>query len=195
MPPARISLNLSRHFSLSFIASGRSSGLHPVSSQSYCMYIRAGRSTFARPYVGVHRSTSLMSSFLLLQLCPAHLSIYIHIYTHERLLLYHSDDLWVFDDYKALKIATNRDPYPIRRIYYVTAISQDESIFTKLDQIRSIHQFSFWVRTYCYVNTIYMLRVLTSVICVKKRGAAFSKIYRPIITRLTFRLCQRGRYP
>ena len=34
-PPARIALNLSRHFSLSFIASGRSSGLHPVSSHSY----------------------------------------------------------------------------------------------------------------------------------------------------------------
>ena len=30
VPPARISLTLSRHFSLSFIASGRSSGLHPV---------------------------------------------------------------------------------------------------------------------------------------------------------------------
>ena len=29
MPLARISLTLSRHFSLSFIASGRSSGLHP----------------------------------------------------------------------------------------------------------------------------------------------------------------------
>ena len=36
-PPARISLTLSRHFSLSFIASGRSSGLHPVSSHSCCM--------------------------------------------------------------------------------------------------------------------------------------------------------------
>ena len=32
-PPARISLTVSRHFSLSFIASGRSSGLQPVSSQ------------------------------------------------------------------------------------------------------------------------------------------------------------------
>ena len=71
MPPAWISLTLSRHFSLSFIASGRSSGLHPVSSQSYCMYVRAGRPAFARPYVGVHRSTSLMSSSLLLQQCPA----------------------------------------------------------------------------------------------------------------------------
>ena len=38
MPLARISLTLSRHFSLSFIASGRSSGLHPVSSNSCCMY-------------------------------------------------------------------------------------------------------------------------------------------------------------
>ena len=34
IPPALISLTLSRHFSLSFIASGRSSGLHLVSSQS-----------------------------------------------------------------------------------------------------------------------------------------------------------------
>ena len=37
VPPARISLTLSRHPSLSFIASGRSSRLHPVSSQSCCM--------------------------------------------------------------------------------------------------------------------------------------------------------------
>ena len=58
---ARISLTLSRHFSLSFITSGRSSGLHPVSSHSCWMYVRAG----------VHKSTSLMSSSLLLQQCPA----------------------------------------------------------------------------------------------------------------------------
>ena len=69
VPLAWISLTLSRHFSLSFIASGRSSKLHPVSSHSCCMYVRAGRPTFARPYVGVHRSTSLMSSSLLLQQC------------------------------------------------------------------------------------------------------------------------------
>ena len=35
-------LTLSRHFSLSFIASGRSSGLHLVSSHSCCMYVLAG---------------------------------------------------------------------------------------------------------------------------------------------------------
>ena len=68
---ARISLTRSRHFSLSFIASGRSSGQHPVSSHSCWMYVRAGRPAFAQPYVGVHKSTSLMSSFLLLQPCPA----------------------------------------------------------------------------------------------------------------------------
>ena len=68
--PVQISLTLSRHFSLSFIASDRFSGQHPVSSHSCCMYVRAGRPAFARPYVGVHRSTSLMSLFLLLQLCP-----------------------------------------------------------------------------------------------------------------------------
>ena len=65
VPIARISLTLSRHFSLSFIASGRSSKLHPVSSHSCCMYVRPGRP------VGVHRSTSLMSLFLLLQQCSA----------------------------------------------------------------------------------------------------------------------------
>ena len=71
VPLARISLTLSRHFPLSFMAPGRSSGLHPVSSQSCRMYVRAGRPAFARPYVGVHRSTSLISSSLLLQQCPA----------------------------------------------------------------------------------------------------------------------------
>ena len=71
VPPARISLTISRHFCLSFIASGRSSGLHPVSSHSCWIYVRAGRPAFAWPYVGVHSRTSLMSSPLLLQQCPA----------------------------------------------------------------------------------------------------------------------------
>ena len=64
---ARISLTLSRHSSLSFNALGRYSGQHPVSSHSCWMYVRS----FARPCVGVHKSTSLMSSSLLLQQCPA----------------------------------------------------------------------------------------------------------------------------
>ena len=46
---ARISLTLSRHSSLSFIALGRSSGQHPVSSYSCWIYVRAGRPVFARP--------------------------------------------------------------------------------------------------------------------------------------------------
>ena len=65
VPPAQISLTISRHFPLSFIASGRSSGLHPISSQSCCMYVHAGCPAFELPCVGVHRSTSL------LQQCPA----------------------------------------------------------------------------------------------------------------------------
>ena len=88
---ARISLTLSRHSSLSFIALGRSSGQHPVSSHSCWMYVRAGRPDFARPCVGVHKSTWLMSSSLLLQQCPACLvrltymyiiTIYIYIYIY-----------------------------------------------------------------------------------------------------------------
>ena len=71
MLPARISPTLSLHVSLSFIASGRSSGLHPVSSHSYCMYVRAGRPAFDWPYAGVHRSTSLTNSSLIFQQCPA----------------------------------------------------------------------------------------------------------------------------
>ena len=62
---------LSLPVSLLFIASCRSSGLHPVSSHSCCMYVRAGRPAFDWPYAGVHRSTSLTSSSLLLQQCPA----------------------------------------------------------------------------------------------------------------------------
>ena len=68
---ARISLTLFLHVSLSFIAFGRSSGLHPVSSHSCCMNVRAGRPAFDWPYAGVHRSTSLTISSLLLQQCPA----------------------------------------------------------------------------------------------------------------------------
>ena len=68
---ARISLTLSRHSSLSFIALGRSSGQHPVSPHSCWMYVRTGRPAFARPCVEIHKSTSLMSSSLLLQQCPA----------------------------------------------------------------------------------------------------------------------------
>ena len=71
VPLAWISLTRSRHFSLSFIASGKSSALHPVSSHSCCMYVRAGCPAFARQYVGVHRSTSLTSPSLLLQQSPA----------------------------------------------------------------------------------------------------------------------------
>ena len=68
---ARISQTLSLHVSLSFIAFSRSSGLHPVSSHSCCMNVRAGRPAFDWTYAGVHRSTSLTISSLLLQQCPA----------------------------------------------------------------------------------------------------------------------------
>ena len=71
---ARISLTLSRHSSLSLIALGRSSGQQPVSSHSCWMYVRAGRPAFARPCVGIHKSTSLMSSSLLLQQCLVRLT-------------------------------------------------------------------------------------------------------------------------
>ena len=65
MPLARISLTLSHHF----IASVRSLGLHPISSHSCCMYIRAGHPAFAWPYTGVHRSTSLIYIYIYIYIC------------------------------------------------------------------------------------------------------------------------------
>ena len=67
--PARISLTLSRHFSLSFIAFGKSSGLHPASSHSCCMYVRAGR-TWMYLYVNMYTHTH------------THTHIRTHAYTH-----------------------------------------------------------------------------------------------------------------
>ena len=74
MPSARISLTLFRPPPPSFIAFGRSSELHPVSTQSFCMKVRAGRPAFARPCEGVHRSILLITSSLVLQLCPVFLA-------------------------------------------------------------------------------------------------------------------------
>ena len=63
----RLYLILSHHPFLSFIASGRSSGLYLVYTE--LLYVGSSRS----PREGVHRSTSLLSSSLLLQQCPAYL--------------------------------------------------------------------------------------------------------------------------
>ena len=69
MPLVRICQSSSRHSSLSPIASGKSSRRHPVSVQSCCWYVPAGRPTLARLCEGVHWRTLLMSSSLLLQQC------------------------------------------------------------------------------------------------------------------------------
>ena len=82
VPLARISLTLSRHFSLSFIASGRSSGLHPVSSHSCWMYVRAGRPAFARPCVGVHRSHDIIYIYIYHMISHTHTHTHTHIYIY-----------------------------------------------------------------------------------------------------------------
>ena len=69
VPLAWISLTLSRHFSLSFITSGRSSGLYPVSSLSCCMYVRAGRPAFAWPYAGVRLSAIYIYIYIYICVC------------------------------------------------------------------------------------------------------------------------------
>ena len=51
--------------------------LHLASVQSHYWYVLAGRSTLVRPCEGVHRSTSLMCSLLILQQCLACLACLI----------------------------------------------------------------------------------------------------------------------
>ena len=57
--------------SLSSIAPGRLFKLLPASTQSWWRYVFASRQTLAHSYATVYRRTSLMSSSLLLQQCPA----------------------------------------------------------------------------------------------------------------------------
>ena len=86
MPPARISLTLSRHFSLLFIASGRSSGLHPVSSHSCCMFVKWHKSSLRA---------------ILCRLVRELHSLYIHIYIfclvslHFLFFCPHSIQIWI----------------------------------------------------------------------------------------------------
>ena len=56
-PSARISLTLSRHPSLSSIASGWSSGLHPVSTLSCCIYVVAESPTNGLNHSPLYRKT------------------------------------------------------------------------------------------------------------------------------------------
>ena len=70
-PLAQISLTLSRYLSLLCITLERSSMLHPVSVQSSCRSVKAGHPTLACSFEGVHKGTSLLSSPILLQQCPA----------------------------------------------------------------------------------------------------------------------------
>ena len=86
---ARKSLTLSRYPFLLFIASGRSSGLDPISAQSCCMQVQAGHPAFARPCERVHRSTSLMCLSLLFQQCPACL-------VHLILIVFMMDGRWLY---------------------------------------------------------------------------------------------------
>ena len=60
VPLAWTSLTLPPYASLLSITSGRSSRLHPVSVQSCCRKVLAGRPTLARPCEGIHWRTSLM---------------------------------------------------------------------------------------------------------------------------------------
>ena len=101
---SQISLTLSRHFSLSFITSTRSSGIHLVSSHSCWMYVWAGHPAFAWPYVGVHRSTYIhthihVHMYTFINTCMhihKQMYIYIHIYTHIYINVYSHSLSYVF---------------------------------------------------------------------------------------------------
>ena len=63
-------LNLYYHWSLLSIIPGRSSRLHPVSTQSWWMEDFVGHPTQAHPCIGVLKRISIMNSCLLRQQCP-----------------------------------------------------------------------------------------------------------------------------
>ena len=69
VPPARISLTISRHFSLSFIASGLLGYILCPHIAAVCMFGLVVLLLLGHMR-GVHSSTSLKSSSLLLQQCP-----------------------------------------------------------------------------------------------------------------------------
>ena len=69
---AQNSLTLTYHPSLSFIALSKAFRLYSVSTQSWCIQVLAGWLTLVCLCVGVYKRTSLISSFLLLQQCPAY---------------------------------------------------------------------------------------------------------------------------
>ena len=92
MPPARISLTLSRHTSLSFIASGRSSGLHPVSSPSCYMKVRAGHPAFARPCEGVHIYIYI---YIYIYNADSHIYMYMCVYTYIYIYMLWSRGGWI----------------------------------------------------------------------------------------------------
>ena len=70
VPLAQISLTLSRHFSLLFIVSGRSSGIYPISSHSCCMYVLAGWCSIkTQMFCFAHLMVALISLRLSLTFC------------------------------------------------------------------------------------------------------------------------------
>ena len=70
---ARHSLTRFFQLTLSSMAFGSSSNLHPVSSDSWSMYVFLGRPCDLFPCLGFQSSTSAISSSLLCQQCPANL--------------------------------------------------------------------------------------------------------------------------
>ena len=66
-----LSLSLSRYVSISSIAQGKSSRLHPVPLLSWYMQVLDGQPTMVSPWVRIHKRRLFMNLSLLLQQCPA----------------------------------------------------------------------------------------------------------------------------
>ena len=93
VPLAWTSLTLSCHSSLSFIASGRSSGLHPLSSKSCCMYVRAGHPAFVRQYEGVKTQENLVWTKITFkkksfQICTMYTNILRNLIMYRKIMKY-----------------------------------------------------------------------------------------------------------
>ena len=114
MPPARISLTLSRHSSLSFIASGR--------SQSCCMLVRAGRPAFARPWGG----PSIGEHHLWARLCFPSSGVlhvwYIYIYIYIVLCIIWSIYIYITEDTQNF-CKSKKNNYAYSDIFFVVSFN------------------------------------------------------------------------
>ena len=121
---ARVSLTLSRHFSLSLIASVRSSGLHPVFSHSCWMYVQS-----IYIYIGREEKIPINNTTRFFFVC-VYIYIYIYIHTHLLLHLFPSLSPFFFFFFSIINIPYSISIYSILFFKFISISVLSNSEFT-----------------------------------------------------------------